>query len=144
VPTLHICLLKMTKQERFFKLFLRIIGTAALLAIGAVIMPYSWMNVIHQWHGLGELPKEPIVGYLTRSTSAFYAFFGGLLWCVSFHLNRYRPVIHFLGAATIVFGATLSIVDLREGMPLYWTFTEGPINIVFGIIIFTLSRKKPA
>jgi hypothetical protein len=129
----------MTKQEQFFKLFLRIVGSVALLAIIAVIMPYSWMNAIHKLLGLGELPKEPIVGYLACSTSAFYAFIGSLLWCLSFHLHQYRPVIHFLGAASVIFGVILLIVDLREGLPLYWSFTEGPINIVFGIIIFSCS-----
>jgi len=132
----------METPERLFKLFLRIIGTAALFAIGAVIMPNRWMNAIHKWLGLGQLPKEPIVGYLARSTSAFYAFFGGLLWCVSFHLHRYRPVIHYIGAATIIFGAILFAVDLREGLPLYWRLTEGPVGIIFGSIIFILSRRK--
>jgi len=131
----------MTKQERLFKLFLRIIGTAALLALVAVTMPYSWMNAIHQWLGLGNLPKEPIVGYLARSTSAFYAFFGGLLWCVSFHLHRYRPLIRYIGAATIIFGAILFAVDLREGLPLYWSLAEGPINIAFGVAILVLSYR---
>jgi hypothetical protein len=131
----------MTKQKDFFKLFLRIVGSIALLAIIAVFMTYSWMNAIHEWLGLGELPNQPIVGYLARSTSAFYAFFGGLLWCLSFHPHRYRPVIHFLGAVMVIFGAIILAVDLREGLPLYWKLTEGPINIAFGIIIFTLSRR---
>lgn len=131
----------MAKQERFFKLFLRISGAVMLIAIGVVIMPYSWMNAIHQWLGLGEMPNHPIVGYLARSTSAFYALLGGFIWCLSFHLHRYRPVIHFLGAVMIVFGVILFIVDLREGLPLYWILTEGPINIVFGVIIFILSRR---
>jgi hypothetical protein len=100
------------------------------------------MNTIHQWLGLGELPAEPIVGYLARSTSAFYAFFGGLFWCLSFHLNRYRPVIHFLGATSAVFGVVLLFIDLREGLPLYWSLTEGPVGIVFGAIVFVLSRRS--
>src|SRR4030042_2055880 len=107
---------KMINKESFYRLFLRIAGSVALLALIAVFMPYSWMNAIHQWLGLGELPSEPIVGYLARSTLAFYACFGGLLWCLSFHLNRYRPVIHFLGATSIVFGVILLIIDLREGL----------------------------
>jgi len=133
---------RMSKQERLFKLFLRIIGTAALFALVAVIMPYSWMNAIHRWLGLGDLPKEPIIGYLARSTSAFYAFFGGLLWCVSFHPHRYRPIIRYIGAATIIFGAILFAVDLLEGLPLYWSLTEGPVGIIFGAIVFVLSRRK--
>jgi len=131
----------MTKQNRFFKLFLRIIGTAALFAVIAVVMPYSWMNAIHGWLGLGRLPSEPIVGYLARSTSAFYAIFGGLLWILSFDLHRYRTVLCYVGAVTIVFGAALLVVDLLEGMPLYWTLSEGPPTVVIGVLILVLSCR---
>ena len=131
----------MTKQERLFKLFLRIIGTAALFALVAVVMPYSWMNAIHQRLGMGQLPAEPIVGYLARSTSAFYALLGALLWVVSFDLVRHRPILRFLGVAIILFGGMLSIVDFVEGMPLWWSLWEGPINMAFGSIILILSNR---
>ena len=131
----------MTGQDRFLRLFLRIIGTASLFAVVAVVMPYSWMNAIHQWLGMGQLPPEPIVGYLARSTSAFYALFGGLLWAVSFDLQRHRLVLWYLGAAIILFGAALFAVDLLEGMPLYWSLCEGPIDVGFGIVILYLSYR---
>jgi len=119
----------MTKQYRLLRLFLRIIGTAALLALVAVIMPYSWMNAIHQWLGMGQLPAEPIVGYLARSTSAFYALLGGLFWVASFDLHRHRMVLCYLGIVIVIFGVALLVVDLFEGMPLWWTIGEGPFNI---------------
>ena len=131
----------MVKHEQFLKLFLRIIGTAALLAFGAVVMPYSWMNAIHQRLGMGELPSEPIVGYLARSTSMFYALFGGLLWVVSFDLYRHRPVLCYLGAVIAFFGAVLFAVDIIEGLPLYWILFEGPVNTAFGILILALTRR---
>jgi hypothetical protein len=131
----------MIKQNRIFRLFLRIIGTVALLAFVAVVMPYSWMNATHQWLGMGRLPPEPIVGYLARSTSAFYALLGGLFWMVSFDLHRHKVVLCYLGVAIVIFGATLLVVDLLEGMPLYWSLTEGPINIVFGIVVLVLGYR---
>jgi hypothetical protein len=131
----------MTKEERFFKLFLRIIGTAALFAIVAVFMPYSWMNAVHKWLGMGELPAQAVVGYLARSTSAFYAMLGGLFWVVSFDLHRHKVVLCYLGIVVVIFGAALFIIDLLEGMPLYWSFTEGPFNIGFGIVILVLSYR---
>ncbi len=129
----------MTGQERFLRLFLRIIGTAALFAVVAVVIPYSWMNAIHQWLGMGQLPPEPIVGYLARSTSAFYALLGGLLWVVSWNPRRHRLVLCYLGAAITLFGLILFAIDLLEGMPLYWSLCEGPIDIGFGIVILYLS-----
>jgi len=137
----------MTKQERFLKLLLRIIGSVALVAIVAVVMPYSWMNAVHRWLGMGELPAEPIVGYLARSTSAFYAILGGLFWVVSFDLHRHKVVLCYLGIVVVVFGAALFVIDLLEGMPLHWCLTEGPFNIGFGIVILVLSYRigvKPA
>ncbi|MHC4335084.1 MAG: hypothetical protein ACYSUP_11940 [Planctomycetota bacterium] len=131
----------MSKQEHLLKLFLRIIGTVALFAAVAVVMPYSWMNATHQWLGMGQLPSEPVVGYLARSSSAFYALFGGLLWLTSCDLRRHRLVLLYLAAAMIIFGAALFVVDLLEGMPLYWSLTEGPINVAFGIVILLLSYR---
>jgi hypothetical protein len=131
----------MAERDRFFKLFLRVIGTAALFALVAVVMPYSWMNAIHQRLGMGTLPSEPIVGYLARSTSAFYALLGALLWVVSFDLVRHRLILRFLGVAIIVFGVMLLAVDFIEGMPLWWSLWEGPINMAFGTIILILSNR---
>jgi hypothetical protein len=131
----------MNRQERFFKLFLRIIGTTALFAVVAVVMPYSWMNAIHQWLGMGELPSEPIVGYLARSTSAFYAILGGLFWLVSFDLQRHKLVLCYLGIVVVTFGVALFVIDLLEGMPLYWSLTEGPFNVGFGIVILIFSCR---
>jgi len=131
----------MTKQYRFLRLFLRVIGTAALLALVAVVMPYSWMNAIHQWLGMGQLPAEPIVGYLARSTSAFYALLGGLFWVASFDLHRHRMVLCYLGIVIVIFGTALFVVDLLEGMPFWWTIGEGPFNIVFGVVILALARR---
>lgn len=121
-------------------MFLRISGCVSGLAVFAVVMPYCWMNAIHQWLGMGKLPDEPIVGYLARSTSAFYALLGGLLWVVSFHLRRNRLVLRYLGIAMVLFGIALFGVDLVEGMPLFWKVCEGPINIAFGIVILWFSH----
>ena len=134
----------MAEQDRLFKLFLRIIGTAALFALVAVVMPIFWMNAIHEGLGMGPLPDEPIVGYLARSTSAFYAFIGGLLWLASFDLRRYRPVLCYIGAAIIIFGAVLFVVDLLGGMPLFCTFIISNLFIIMGIIIFTHSYRRAA
>lgn len=68
----------MTSQERFLKVLVRTLGTGSATAAFVVVVPYAWMNAIHQWLGLATLPDAPVVGYLARSTSAFYALFGGL------------------------------------------------------------------
>ena len=99
------------------------------------------MDATHRWLGMGILPAEPIEGYLARSTSAFYAFFGGLLLLVSFDLQRYRGLLIYIGLMHIIFGVLLLAVDLIEGLPLFWSFTEGPAVIIFGVIILALSCR---
>ncbi len=130
-----------TGAERLLRLAVRVVGGVALVAVGCVVMPGGWMDAIHQWLGMGELPGEPVVGYLARSVSAFYALFGGLLWVVSFDLRRHRLVLDYLGVAITLFGLALLGVDIIEGMPLWWVLAEGPFNIAFGILVLVLNRR---
>jgi len=127
-------------RQQFLRIFLRVMGSVAMLAAFAVIMPYSWMDAIHQWLGMGSLPAAPIVGYLARSTSAFYAMFGGLLWLLSFDVKRYQRPLSYLGVVIILFGATLWGVDFAEGLPPFWRNAEGPLNMFFGVVILWGSR----
>jgi hypothetical protein len=102
------------------------------------------MNLIHQWLGMGELPGAPIVGYLARSTSLFYAMLGGLLLVVSFDLRRHRTVICYVGAAVVLFGLLLGGIDYVEGMPMWWILAEGPGNVAFGAVILALGWRLEA
>ncbi len=113
-----------------------------LTALGAVVMPYSWMNAIHQHTGLGELPHVPIVGYLTRSVSAFYALHGALLVFVAGDVRRYLAVVRFFAVAGAVFGALLLGIDCAVGMPLPWTVAEGPFVVVLSAAILWLTGRK--
>jgi hypothetical protein len=130
--------------QPFLKRILRYIGTMSLLALIFVAAPYEWMSSIHAALGLGELPDDPIVGYLARSLSAFYAMIGGVFWVVSFDLVRHRPLLLYIGPAIALLGVALLFVDLHEGLPLAWTVWEGPFVCVVGTTIWTLSRRLPA
>ena len=125
----------------WLKLILRVIGTSSLFALIFVAAPHSWMREIHAWLGLGEMPDTPIVWYLARSTSAFYALVGGLFWVVSFDLPRHRPVVVYLSTAVILLGVALLIMDWWEGLPREWAMWEGPFTIVIGLAMLILSRR---
>ncbi|MBI5690486.1 MAG: hypothetical protein HZC55_10355 [Verrucomicrobia bacterium] len=132
-------------MEKILRLILRLVGSAALLAVLAVVMPYEMMDAIHGRLGLGRLPADPIVGYLARSLSAFYALVGALMWMLSGDVRRHRPTILFLGGAFIVFGIVLVGVDWVEGLPLWWRCGEGPWVSLIGVAIaWTASRVPPA
>ncbi|MCB1125506.1 MAG: hypothetical protein KDM81_03345 [Verrucomicrobiae bacterium] len=129
------------KRPLLLKCFLRYVGSVSLLALVAVAMPHSWMDATHRWLGLGEMPSGPIVGYLTRTLSAFYALLGGLLWVLSFDLKRHLPVLRYVAWAMIGFGGIALIVDWQVGLPWHWTVFEGPMVIAFGKVILWLARS---
>jgi hypothetical protein len=119
-------------------------GMVTLLALGAIVMPFRWMNSIHQYIGLGELPNMPVIGYLTRSASALYALYGAMFIFLSLDITRYLPLIRFLALLNIAFGIILLIVDFVVGMPLMWTLGEAPSMILFGAVVLWLANKmKP-
>lgn len=128
-------------NEQFLIFILRVIGGVSLLALIFVFVPYSWMNIIHQQLGMGQLPKSPVVGYLTRSISAFYTLLGGLFIFLSFDVRKYRYVLLFISLAVVSLGMILTFVDWFEGMPLFWKVWEGPFVFVLGIVMFLLSRS---
>jgi hypothetical protein len=66
----------MNRNEKILIWLMRLGGAVMLTALGAVVMLFDWMSMIHQELGLGELPRVPIVGYLTRSVSALCALHG--------------------------------------------------------------------
>ncbi len=120
---------------------LRVMGTSSLFALIFVAAPYRWMNSIHMALGMGELPDTPVVGYLARSTSAFYALLGGLFWVLSFDIVRHRRVLSYLGVAITTLGVVFLAVDWLEGLPSFWKIWEGPFVTVFGLTILALSRN---
>jgi hypothetical protein len=102
------------------------------------------MNAIHRLLGMGPLPDAPVVGYLARSTSAFYALLGGLLWLVSFDVARFRPVVLYLGAALVALGLSLTAIDAIEGLPAFWRLAEGPLDVAFGAALLWLGSRQTA
>ena len=131
----------MTKSDKVLVIFFRyLLGIGSLFALVAVVMPVSWMAATHRWLGLGEMPTRPVVEYLARSLSAFYALVGALCLVVAADLERYRPLVRFLGLAFALMSLILLGVDLAAGMPWWWSASEGPGGVVFGILLFFLAR----
>ena len=130
----------MTRADKVVVLLLRFLGVGSLLALVPVFMPFSWMAATHRWLGLGEMPTGPVVEYLARSLSAFYAIKGALCLVVAADLDRYRPLVRFLGLAFALMSLVLVGVDLAAGMPWWWSASEGPGGVVFGALLFLLAR----
>ena len=131
----------MNRAEKALVLILRVTAVLLLTALIPAVMPFAWMEEIHDHLGMGELPKAPIVGYLARSVSALYAMHGALVWFVSLDIRRYLPVIRFLAVLGIAFGAGMLVLDVMVGIPLTWTLCEGPFIAVLGAIMLWLSSR---
>jgi hypothetical protein len=127
------------RAERILTVVLRISAGVMLLALAPVFFPHSWMAAINRAAGLGELPDTAIVGYLSRSLSALYAFHGALVLYMSFDVRRWLPIIRFLAGAGMTFGALMLALDIYLLMPRPWTICEGPLIIVLCVVILTLS-----
>jgi hypothetical protein len=130
----------MNARERALILVLRLSGGVVALAFLAVFLPTGWMAGTHRWLGLGEFPASPLVDYLTRSASALYGIHGGLLLVLSRDVRRFAPVVVYVAAAGVAFGAAMIGIDLSAGMPLYWSVGEGPSILALGSITFWLAR----
>ena len=81
-----------------------------------------------------------MVEYLAHSLSAFYAVMGALCLVLATDLERYRPLVRFLGVVFALMSVVFLGVDLSAGMPWWWTASEGPGGIVFGALLFVLAR----
>jgi hypothetical protein len=121
---------------------LRIFGLFDLLALITVVAPRSWMAAAHAFVGLGDLPDAPVVGYLVRSSSALYALHGAMILYVSFDIERYRPLIRFLGVAASIHGLVMLGIDLAVGMPWFWTLFEGPAFAATGMVVLVLLHRS--
>ena len=130
----------MNARERALILLLRVSGGVMLLALFAIVLPTQWMAATHRWLGLGEFPASPLVDYLTRSASALYAIYGGLLVLLARDVRRFAPVIVYLAVTGLAFGVIMIGVDFAAGMPRYWSVGEGPLVLVLSSVILWLAR----
>jgi len=121
---------------------LRLLGLLDLCAFAAVVAPRAVIAASHEWLGLGAFPQEPIAGYLARCTSIWCGMYGLLLWFVASDVVRYSRLILLMGSAMIVQGIALVAIDLTEGLPSWWTATEGPCCSILGAILLALRRRE--
>jgi hypothetical protein len=129
-----------TKSDKVLVFLLRLVGVGSLFALIPVLMPMSWMVATHRWLGLGEMPTDPVVEYLARDLSAFYALLGALLLVMASDVERYRPLVRFFALAFILLSIVFTGVDLAAGMPWWWSASEGPGGVVFGALLLVMAR----
>jgi hypothetical protein len=124
----------------YLRLLLRLGGALLVTAFLAVLLPVDWMASTHQWLGMGELPRAPVVDYLARSVAALYGFHGILLFVIARDPARYRTIVRYLAFMNLALGVMLIAIDLQAGLPLFWTLAEGPSVLLVGVLLHVLNR----
>ncbi len=120
---------------------LRIVAVILMTAIVPAVMPSAWMEEIPIRLGMGELPRGPMIGYLTHSLSGMYAMHGAIVFFVSLDVRRYLPVVKCLGVLAAMFGVGMIVLDVVVGMPMFWILCEGPFIIVVGGVMLWLAGR---
>lgn len=128
-------------RRRFITLMLRGLGLVSCSAFLAVIMPHDWMASIHQRIGLGELPDLPMVAYLSRSLSLFYAWLGLLVFRASFDVDHHLPWIRFFAITGLVVAVVQTVIDLFAPVPVWWLIAEGGFLFVYFGALTWLTRR---
>lgn len=124
---------------RLLRLLLRAGASVLVTAFAAMLLPVDWMAATHEWLGMGEFPRRPVVDYLARSVAGLYGFHGILLFIVAQDPVKYRTIVSYLAFMNAAFGLMMIAVDLHAGLPWFWTLAEGPSLLLIGILLAALN-----
>jgi len=110
---------------------LRLAGAFEIIAFIAVVMPRSWMEMSHEWLGMGTMPDGPVVMFMIRQASYAYGMHGISLWVIASDVVRFRPLVVFNGIAFLLAAPVFFLIDYTSGVPFWWT-----IGDTFGCALF--------
>lgn len=133
------------KKEEIQKLFLRLAGAFEILAFFAVVMPRSWMELSHEWLGLGAMPASSVLMFLARQASYTYGMHGISLLVLATDVKRFRPLIILNGIAYLLGAPVFFAIDLSADMPWWWTISD-PLSCGFlgALLLWTTLSGQPA
>ena len=111
-------------SDRLQAWILRLTGLTEILAFIAVVMPRSWMEVSHQWLGLGQMPDGPILMFMIRQASYAYGMHGLSLWILAADVVRFRRLIIFNGISFLLAAPVFFLIDYTYGLPAWWIMVD--------------------
>lgn len=133
--------MKPQTAEKILTILFRLNAILLTSALLTVFLPSSLMHQIHEWLGMGEMPQDEITEYLARSCSMLYTVHGLVLLVVSLNIRKYWNIIPLLAGLHLAMGVFLLGIDIKAGMPWYWTIAEGPGIIIFACALFWFWSK---
>ena len=129
-------------RRRLQSWLLRTLGAIELLAFVAVVMPRSWMEASHEWLGMGEMPRGPLVMFMIRQASYAYGMHGVGLWILASDVERFRPLVTLNGVSFLLAAPIFLLIDLTAGMPWFWTASDAVGLAFLGAAILWLNRRE--
>jgi len=129
-------------QERLLVWLLRLCGAVEIFAFIAVVMPRSWMEILHAWIGLGAMPEGPVLMFMIRQASYTYGVHGVSLWLIASDVKRFHAFVVFNAIAFLVAAPVFFLIDFTSGMPWWWTMSDPVSCGLFGAALLLLSRRS--
>ena len=127
-------------RQRLLVWLLRLSGAVEILAFISVVMPRSWMEISHEWLGMGTMPDGALLMFMIRQASYAYGMHGVSLWILASDVVRFRPLIVFNGFAFLLAGPIFFLIDYLTGMPLWWTIFDALACGSIGAALLLLTR----
>ena len=127
-------------RERLLVWLLRLAGLVEILAFISVVMPRSWMEISHEWLGMGVMPDGPLVMFMIRQASYAYGMHGISLWILASDVVRFRPLIIFNGVAFLLAAPVFFLIDYTTGIPFWWTIFDSLACGSIGVALLLLTR----
>lgn len=121
----------LTPPEKKLRLILQIFGYSCVPALGAFLMPASWMQWCHDQLGMVAFPIEsPITIYLARATSALVFIYGLATLLMASDVRRYERIIFYHIRVLAAVALVGSVLAYQAGMPILWIATDCLATIV--------------
>jgi len=127
--------------HRWLVLLLRLASAVMAFSLTGVLMPRSAMDAIHNWLGLGELPKAPVVEYLARTLALMYAMQSGLAWVISTDVWRFLPILNYVICFGFICTFGIPVICRLAGMPWSWVFGDGLSMLLLNVLLLFLKIK---
>ena len=126
-------------RKRLQVWLLRLAGAVEIVAFISVVMPRSWMEISHEWLGMGAMPDGPLVMFMIRQASYAYGMHGISLWLIASDVDRFRPLVIFNGIAFLLAAPVFFLIDYTSGVPFWWTIGDTLACAFFGSALLWLS-----
>lgn len=132
----------MRRYQRLLQLVLWLAGGTMVLAIVAVFMPRTWIVLAHdEWLDFGQFPEAPIVEYLARALSGFYAMVGGFFLLAAGKPRQYAVPLRYFVVMMMLLAVAMVPIGSLCGMPLWWTLGDAASMVSFGVAVIWLQHR---